>query len=132
MLIVSILTGLAVLGGLLLFIVPGIIFSVWFAFSFYVVVLDGKEGTEAMRESKKLVEGRWFDTFLRLLVPSLLFLIISGILQSPFNLIMANSKSIFIGSMVGILSSIVSIMLAPFLVASQAILYNELKKTKKV
>ena len=131
-LIVSILSGLAILGGLLLLVVPGIIFSIWFAFSFYVVVLDGKEGTEAMRESKKLVEGRWFPTFIRLFAPSLLFLIISGILQSPFSYIMANSKSIFIGNIVGILSSIVSVMLAPFLVASQAILYNELKKTRKI
>lgn len=130
-LIVSILTALAVLGGLILLIVPGIIFSVWFAFSFYVVVLDGKDGTEAMRESKKLVEGRWLEVFIKLFVPSLLFLIISGILQSPFSFMLTNTKSVFMGNMINILSSVVSIMLAPFLVASQAILYNELKKTKK-
>lgn len=130
-LIVSILSGLAILGGFLLLIIPGIIFSVWFAFSFYVVALENKEGTEAMKESKKLSEGRWFAVFLRLIIPSLLFLIVSGILQSPFSFIMTNSKSIFIANMVGILSSIVSVMLAPFLVATQAILYNELKNTKK-
>lgn len=129
--IVSVLTGLAVLGGLILLIIPGIIFTVWFAFSFYAVVLDGKDETEAMRESKKLVEGRWFEVFIKLFVPSLLFLIISGILQSPFSFMIANTKSVFVGNMINILSSIVSIMLAPFLVASQAILYNELKKTRK-
>lgn len=131
-LIVSILSGLAVLAGLLLLVIPGIIFSIWFAFSFYVVVLDSKEGTEAMRESKKLVTGRWFATFVRLFIPSLLFLIVSGILLTPFTYIIENSKSILIGNMVDILSSIVSIAMAPFLIASQAILYNELKKTKKI
>ena len=130
-LIVSVLTGLAVLAGFLLLIIPGIIFSVWFAFSFYVVVLEEKHGTEAMKESKKMVEGRWLATFIRLLVPSLLFLIVSGILLTPFNYVMANSKSILISNMVDILSSIISIALAPLLVASQAILYNELKKTQK-
>lgn len=131
-LIVSVLTGLAVLAGFILLIIPGIIFSVWFAFSFYVVVLDEKHGTEAMRESKKLVKDRWFATFFRLLIPSLLFLLVSGILLTPFKYVMASSQSVLIISLVDILSSIVSIALAPLLIASQAILYNELKKTQKI
>ena len=131
-LIVSILTGLAVLAGFLLLIIPGVIFSVWFAFSFYVVVLEEKHGTEAMRESKKLVKDRWFATFFRLLIPSLLFLLVSSILLTPFKYVIASSQSVLITSLVDILSSIVNIALAPLLVASQAILYNELKKTQKM
>ena len=130
--IVSVLTGLAILAGFILLIIPGIILSVWFAFSLYIVILEEKKSTEAMKESKKIVAGRWFPTFIRLLVPSLLFLLVNGILLFPFNYIMANSKSILISNLVDILSSVVNIALAPLLIASQTILYNELKKTKKI
>ena len=41
---ISLLVGLATLGGLLLVIIPGIIFAVWFIFSVYVYI---DEGTKA-------------------------------------------------------------------------------------
>ncbi len=51
----AILTGLAVLGGLILFIIPGLIFAAWFSLSTYVIV-DQKVGAlEGMKRSKALV-----------------------------------------------------------------------------
>ncbi|HSX14889.1 MAG TPA: hypothetical protein VLE72_03215 [Candidatus Saccharimonadales bacterium] len=76
MLLVAILAGLAVLGGLILLIVPGIIFGVWFAFSSYTLVLENQRGTEALKASKALVSGRWGTVFGRLV---LLFLVLIGI-----------------------------------------------------
>ena len=57
----SILAGLAVLGGFVLLIIPGIIFSTWFAFVIYAVALDGEKNTAALRASKRLVTGRWWE-----------------------------------------------------------------------
>ena len=71
--LVSILTGLAVFGGFLLLIVPGIIFAMWFAFSLYALLLDDKHGTEALKYSKQLVNGRWWSVFWRIIAPAFVF-----------------------------------------------------------
>lgn len=77
---VSILSGLAIFGGFLLFIVPAIIFAVWFAFVDYSVVLDKKRGFSALRFSKQLVSVYWWKVFARLVVGSLLAWLISFVL----------------------------------------------------
>jgi hypothetical protein len=54
----SILNGLAVLGGFILFIIPGIIFGLWFSQSPYIVVEEGLANTAALKRSKYYVKGR--------------------------------------------------------------------------
>lgn len=51
------------IGLFLLFIIPGIIYSVFWAFTGMAVVLMGLAGNEALKKSKSLVEGRWFSVF---------------------------------------------------------------------
>ena len=48
---------LAVCGGFLLLIVPGIIFSFWFCLSSHAVVIGGESGQAALSRSKKLMKG---------------------------------------------------------------------------
>ena len=130
-LIISILSGLAVLGGFILLIIPGIIFSVWFAFSIYAVILDNQKDTDAMRFSKKLSTGRWFDVFLRILIPALIVIVLSGVLQLPFSLLAKSSQSVAVNNILSIAASFISIALTPFMVSAQTILYINLKKTQK-
>lgn len=127
--LVGLLAGLAVLGGFVLLIVPGIIFSIWFAFVGYAVILDGAKGTAALRASKTLVEGRWWGVLWRLLVPGLVYLVISGLIQIPFDTLAAASQSDIVGLISLIVSGLVSLILTPFITAAQVILYLELKKT---
>lgn len=54
----NLLSGLAVLGGLILFIIPGIIFGLWFCQAPYVVVEEGLTNTAALKRSKYYVKGR--------------------------------------------------------------------------
>lgn len=58
---VMLLTGLAVLGGFILLIIPGIIFAVWFMFSHLTVLFEDKRGVEALKHSKAYVRGRWWE-----------------------------------------------------------------------
>jgi hypothetical protein len=53
----ALLTGLVIGLGLLLLIIPGIIFSIWFAFVTQVVMVEGLSGTSAMSRSKELTKG---------------------------------------------------------------------------
>jgi uncharacterized membrane protein len=53
----SLLFGLSVAAGLILFIVPGIIFFAMFGFSLYLVIDRGVGPVEAMRESRRITNG---------------------------------------------------------------------------
>lgn len=128
--IASVLAGLVILGGFILLIIPGIIFSVWFTFVIYAVLLDGQKSTAALRYSKKLVQGRWWGVLWRILVPTSIFLIISGGLEMPLDYLLKYSDSTIINYIVILVSSIISIVLTPFIVSAQTILYLELKKTR--
>lgn len=58
----SLLTGIIILGGIILFVIPGIIFAIWFALAGYVLVIEGKSIKSSLVASKKLVRGRWWKT----------------------------------------------------------------------
>lgn len=55
----SILMGLAVAGGFLLLIIPGILCLIWFSLSQHVVVIEEVGGLTALKRSKKLVSPHW-------------------------------------------------------------------------
>jgi len=58
-----ILVGLAIMGGFILLIIPGILCLIWFALATQVVVLEPKSGTSALSRSKELMKGyagKWF------------------------------------------------------------------------
>jgi hypothetical protein len=57
LLLTWILTYLVVMLGFVLFIIPGIIFGLWFSLVSRVVVIEGISGTKAMSRSKQLMKG---------------------------------------------------------------------------
>jgi hypothetical protein len=61
----AILMYLAVFGGLILLIIPGILFALWFGLSQHTVVLENLSGTRALSRSKELVRPN-MGTFLML------------------------------------------------------------------
>jgi hypothetical protein len=65
---VGLLTGFIVAGGFLLFIIPGIIFSVWFFFAQFILVREDVHGMGALLKSREYVRGEWFNVALRLLL----------------------------------------------------------------
>lgn len=79
---IELLYSLAVLGGLLLLVVPAIIFGIWFSFATYIFVAEGIKGKEALKKSKQLVKGNWWPVFGRF---ALLF--VAGIITSNLNFI---------------------------------------------
>lgn len=138
----SLLAGLAVLGGLILFIVPGIIFAIWLAFAVYAVALDHKPATNALGASKQLVQRRWWSVFARIIVPILLSLTASGMITSivsaPLNwLIPAGPRGelppMTLGMAAGFIGSYavsfaINIFFSSLITCAMTILYIELKK----
>jgi hypothetical protein len=59
----NILAGLIIFGLLLLLIIPGIIWSNYYVFIPYVIILKNISGKEALDYSKSLVQGKWWKVF---------------------------------------------------------------------
>ena len=65
---VSFLMGIIVFSGFILLIIPGIIFSVWFSLSYYVLVWEDLRGLSAIKASKNLVSKYWWRVLWRYFV----------------------------------------------------------------
>ena len=135
---VTILTALAVLGGMILLIIPGIIFMLWFAFSYASVTIDNTGVMESLHKSKALVDGRWWNVFWRLVIPGLalgiLVYVIIDIVSFPTDYVLKHtnpSSSLYsIWLVVGeIIISFFTALLTPLTTIAMVILYFELKKT---
>lgn len=60
-LVASILVVLAITGGLILLVVPGIIFGLWFSLTFYAMYDEDLDAIAAMKRSKELVSGHLWE-----------------------------------------------------------------------
>ena len=83
-LLVSVLVGLAVIGGLILFIIPGIYIGIRLCVSIEALVVEGRRGTEAMGRSWGLVGGHWWHAFGTVVVGGLLTGIVNAVITAPF------------------------------------------------
>lgn len=134
---ISILTGLAVLGGTLLLVIPGIIFSVWFSFAAIIFIIEGARGTQALKASKELVKGKFWSVLWRWFAPYFVYgLILTVIILIPVYLIGLalgqpdagfNQVSPWWAALI---SNVVYSFAVPLLVSIGVILYNALKKEK--
>lgn len=80
LLLVLLFSGLAVLGGFLLLLIPGLIFGVWFSLSAYSLIHENLRGRAALLRSKELAKGYWWAIFGRILFYQLfLFVVLAGI-----------------------------------------------------
>ncbi len=70
---ISILIGLMIALGAILLVIPALIFAVWYSFAANSLVVDGVRGSGALKASHKLVSGRWWSVFFRLVIPYLFF-----------------------------------------------------------
>ncbi|PIZ48299.1 hypothetical protein CO180_00120 [candidate division WWE3 bacterium CG_4_9_14_3_um_filter_41_6] len=119
LLIVAFYTGFIVHGGMLLFIVPGIIFAIWFMFASMIVVFDDVKGMDALLKSKAYVSNifgkifsRWIVVILFAMGITISLAIISGsittvlgkdnpaiillyLIETPFNLAVSIVGTIF-------------------------------------
>ena len=62
---IAVLSTLAILGGFILLIIPGVIFMIWFTFAPFILLFEERRGMEALRASRALVRGRWWSVFIR-------------------------------------------------------------------
>lgn len=120
---ITALSGCIVLGGYVMLVVPGIWLAISFAFSSYVLLLEGKKGLNALLQSKEYVRGYWWAVVGRNL---LLGLAIGGIF-----LVIYVPVSLLTGSVGGVIMYIILTLLAvPFSIAYEYKLFENLRTLK--
>ena len=80
----SILAAVAILLGLALFIVPGLILLTWWSLFSAAIVLEGRGVFESFGRSRELVRGNGWSVFGVLVITYILTLIVSGVVRAIF------------------------------------------------
>ncbi len=79
---ISIMSGLASIGGFVLFIIPGIFLSVMLCMSAYSFIAEDKRGVNALIQSWNYVKGYWWPVFGRLVLVMVIIGIVTAIVGS--------------------------------------------------
>ena len=112
----SILSGLAVVFGLLLFVIPGIIVSIYFYFSLYAQAHGAKAGKAAIKQSYHDVKGRWWEVFKKLIGIGLYVLLVYIVVGMGYGIIIVATGESAIGLVVadilfsGIVGGVISVV----------------------
>ena len=125
------------MGGLILFIIPGIIFAIWYVFAQYINILEEKnnKGLTALKSSKELVKGRWSAIFWRILLPNLFVIFFVFLITFGISFLIANGQDnpadIQQSLLLNAITSFILLLLIPLFASFNVILYNNLKASKK-
>lgn len=133
---VGILQSLAVLGGTILLIIPGIWLAGRLAFANTVLLDEDARGTAALKRSSELVKGRWWATFWRGLASGVVF----GLLMVLISLILGAIVGLLVGGITSgsatsvnafgqLLGAVVQSFFVPLFSIFTVRLYKNLKAT---
>lgn len=113
----------------LLFVIPGIIFGIFYTFAMFAFVYDGYRRSAALGRSKELVSGKWWPVFGRLIIG--LVIIMAFAMLYSFAL-RASQSSWLTYVILLIYYAIMSLLLSPLYVTYLSLIYNDLVAIKPV
>jgi hypothetical protein len=125
----TLLYGLGVVVGMLLFIAPGVwVFIAW-AFAMPALLAEGVRGRAALGRSRRLVKGRWWRTFGVVALGFLLAGITSSVVQGLFFVgILFNSDNDLLVLVLSGVAGVVGLLITtPFQSALLAVVYFDLR-----
>lgn len=123
--LLMILEGLIILAGLLLLVVPGIVFSIWFSLTSFVFFAERIGGQKALSKSKMYVKGYEYPLFGRLFV----FGITLWAMQLLAGYVM---KAVGSPAFSTVATAIISVLVMPVMPLMLHMLYLHLKEVKSV
>jgi hypothetical protein len=127
---ISALTGIIVLFGFILLIIPGIIFAVWYSLSAYVLVSEERRGIDALNRSKEIIRGFWWKVFWRFVVLGLFIFLITlpiGMLTSLGTFL----ENVLIKDIANSVNIILGLFTTPLTVIFGYLIYDNLCKIKQ-
>ncbi len=112
----------------LLFIIPGLIFAIFYCLASYILINEDLGGRKAIKRSRQLIKGFWWAVFARLLLLFLILFIVMMILSIPTALL--NMVAVWLGSAYAILVNLVIMMITPAIMVYMFLIYKDLKTIK--
>ncbi|HEX7724694.1 MAG TPA: hypothetical protein VF438_03095 [Candidatus Paceibacterota bacterium] len=132
--LISVMRGIATFGASMIFMLPGILVSVYTAFVLYSLVVDGKRNMAALTDSFTLVHKRWWKVFGRLIVIGLVYfvgvLIVAGLTFVIRAIFHYGINSLPDGILTGILMSVLVLIFIPMLTIYLYKLFESLKMSR--
>ena len=122
---VLLLGGFIMVGGYGLFFIPGIIFSVWFSLSLYVLLDENEKGMNALLKSREYVRGRWWGVAWRLF-----FGLMLGIIPYAIVAFAVIALTPGIPSAEELVAALVTILWLPFYSIYSYLIYRGLRDEK--
>lgn len=125
-LVLTIMLFVIVCAGLILLVIPGIIFAVWYFSAGYIAAKEEVRPLVALDRSRRMVEGRFFVVFWRLLVALLVFplpliVLLSLLSTIPFSTVLATITGLLV-------NFILVFLISPFIYLVIALIYEDLKE----
>ncbi|MFZ2310611.1 MAG: hypothetical protein WAW11_03640 [Patescibacteria group bacterium] len=128
MLGVSLLMFVVVLAWGFVFLIPAIIFGVYYMFAAYILVIENKRSFSAMERSYDLVYGFWWPVFGRMLLLGLIGLIFFMILSWPLNFMTEGSAPF---TLYNIIVNVIWMAISPYFVVYYYNIYKSLNEQNK-
>jgi len=136
---ISFVVGIITFLGYVFFIVPGVLFTVWYAFILFIIVLEKKtDFKEVLSKSKSFAKDRFWQVLARILVPNLFwaligYLVLAGLLNILALLTSSSTTTmdpnkVGVGIGIIVVTSLVSSFFIPLYLLVGNIVYNEMKK----
>ena len=125
---VFIITAIFVILWSILFIIPGIIFGVYYAFSRYALIFEDYKSRSALKRSKELIKNYWWAVFGRQLFIVLPLVGFAMILSIPMlfleeESLIANTYAVFI--------NLIYFIISPIVIIYSVLIYRGLVEIKK-
>ena len=135
---VSVLASFIIMGGFLLFIIPGIIFSIWFSLAIYIVIAEDLKGMDAILKSREYIRKYWWSVLWRFLFFFIVIYIIMIVFGIAFFVFAYAISTILDFSLdfesfwmiVNFSMQIISFILAPLTIIYSFFVYRGLKNVK--
>lgn len=123
LLLTSLLMVFLLLPLFVLFIIPGIVFAVYWIFTGLAVVVVNKKYMSALRYSRQLVKGRWWEVVSRIVVLSILISIVTLGLFIPTEPLMETMPGLkaFVITLIQIISVFFSVFLVVYFLDLQRV-----------
>jgi hypothetical protein len=121
---VTLVASLIILAGIILFVVPGLVFIVWLSMFPALFIIGNNHKVNVLKESKKLVEGSFWPVSWRLFIIFILTQLVSYILKNDYS-------SPFIGFIFNLLNVVYSLIIPAFMAAYIYFIYKDLIDAKK-
>lgn len=120
---VAVLEILAVLGGFMMLIIPGIWLAIALSLVAYVFMVERRHGIDALRQSKDYLKGYWWAMLGRVLLLGLMFLAATIIIEIPVMIIAGNAARVLV-------TMVLTLFFVPFSAIYHYVIFENLRALK--